>query len=162
MGLGGLDKIAEALSLFSTMAVSLTTIIGLLSLMFKPIRKIIICIYRHTTGGKDKNKEILDKIDGVSQKVDDVRDDLTKKIKDVSDSNDRNEIKRLRWEILDFANSCKNGRRHTQDEFKHIIEAHDDYEKLLLESGGKNGFLDAEFDYVLRQYAERQEKNDFL
>ena len=162
MELGRLDEIAKMLSLFSAMAVSLTAIIGLLSLIFKPIRKAIMYVYKKVTGGRDKNKEILDKIDGVSKKVDEVRDDLTAKIKVVSDSNDKNEMKRLRWEILDFANSCKNKRRHTQDEFKHIIEAHDDYEILLEKTGERNGFLDAEFSYIKDLYAERQEKNDFL
>lgn len=144
------------------MAVSLTAIIGLLSLVFKPIRKVIVFIYKKVTGGRDKNKEILDKIDDVSKKVDQVREDLTEKIQIVSKSNDKNEMKRLRWEILDFANSCKNGRRHTQDEFKHVIEVHDDYTTLLESTGEKNGFLDAEFEYILEIYAERQKKNDFL
>lgn len=162
MELGRLDEIAKMLSLFSAMAVSLTAIIGLLSLVFKPIRKAIMYVYKKVTGGRDKNKEVLDKIDGVSKKVDEVRDDLTAKIQVVSRSNDKNEMKRLRWEILDFANSCKNGRRHTQDEFKHIIEVHDDYETLLKSTGEKNGFLDAEFDYIREIYAERQKKNDFL
>lgn len=157
-----MDEIAKILSLFSAMAVSLTAIIGLLSLVFKPIRKAIVFVYKKVTGGRDKNKEILDKIDGVSKKVDQVREELTEKIQIVSKSNDKNEMKRLRWEILDFANSCKNGRRHTQDEFKHIIEIHDDYETLLESTGEKNGFLDAEFDYILEIYAERQKKNDFL
>lgn len=119
-------------------------------------------VYKKVTGGRDKNKEILDKIDDVFKKVDQVREELTEKIQVVSKSNDKNEMKRLRWEILDFANSCKNGRRHTQDEFKHIIEIHDDYETLLKSTGEKNGFLDAEFDYILEIYAERQKKNDFL
>lgn len=162
MELSKFDEIAKALSLFSTMAVSLTAIIGLLSLVFKPIRKFILFIYKRITGGRDKNKEILDRIDGVSHKVDEIRDDLTNKINDVSVSNDKNEIKRLRWEILSFANTCKNGVRHTQDEYKHIIEAHDDYEDLLQKTGGKNGFLDAEYNYILESYAERQNKKDFL
>ena len=157
-----MDEIAKILSLFSAMAVSLTAIIGLLSLVFKPIRKAIVFVYKKVTGGRDKNKEILDKIDDVSKKVDQVREELTEKIQIVSKSNDKNEMKRLRWEILDFANSCKNGRRHTQDEFKHIIEIHDDYETLLESTGEKNGFLDAEFDYIREIYAERQKKNDFL
>lgn len=162
MELGTFDEIAKILSLFSAMAVSLTAIIGLLSLVFKPIRKFIMYVYKKITNGRDKNKEILDKIDDVSRKVDDVRRDLTDKIETVSKSNDKNEMKHLRWEILDFANSCKNGRRHTQDEYRHVIEIHDDYKNLLESTGEQNGFLDAEFDYILRLYAERQEKNDFL
>ena len=45
---------------------------------------------------------------------------------------------------------------------KHIIEAHDEYEMLLEKTGEKNGFLDAEYEYIKDLYAERQRKNDFL
>ena len=38
---------------------------------------------------------------------------------------------RIRYEVLDFANSCRNGRRHTKDEFQHIIDLNDKYEVLL-------------------------------
>ena len=34
---------------------------------------------------------------------------------------DENEIDRIRWEILEFANTCRKGERHTKDEFTHII-----------------------------------------
>ena len=40
---------------------------------------------------------------------------------------DENEIDRIRWEILEFANTCRNGKRHTKDEFSHIIAQNDKY-----------------------------------
>lgn len=166
MEVGKLNGIVQLLSIFSTMAVSLTAILGLLSLVFKPIRKCISWVYKKVVTGKSNNEKVLEKIGEVettlSTKIDGVKTDLETKIKLVSDSNNKNEKNRLRWEILDFANSCKNGRRHTQDEYRHIIEAHDDYETLLELTGDKNGFLDAEFEYIKKLYAERQEKNDFL
>ena len=75
---------------------------------------------------------------------------------------DENEKDRIRWEVLDFANSCRNNRRHTKDEFQHVIALHDKYEKLLEKTGDTNGVFNAEYDYIKRLYAERQEKNDFL
>lgn len=161
-----INQISQILSVFSAIAVSLTAIIALLSTFFKPIRKFGAWLFRRIIGGKDKIAEIILKIDDVktslSKEVEDVRADLTKRIQDVSNSNDKNEMKRLRWEILSFANSCKYKRKHTLDEFRHIIEIHDDYEKLLASTGLENGFLDAEYDYIMRIYARRQEKNDFL
>lgn len=162
----GLTKASEVLAVVSGMAVSLAAILALLSTIFKPIRKAIAWLFNRLSDSKEKNEQLFSRIDKVestlSKKVDDVRSELTSKIQEVSDNNDRNEKNRLRWEILDFANSCKNGRRHTQDEYKHIIEAHDDYETFLEKTGDKNGFLDAEYEYILKLYAERQEKNDFL
>ena len=54
---------------------------------------------------------------GIEQKV----SLLQKKVNAISDNIDENEKDRIRWEVLDFASSCREGRRHTQDQFKHII-----------------------------------------
>ena len=160
------NQFLNIIATFSSIAISLTAILAFLSAFFKPIRNFVLWVYKKFTGNRDKNAEMMDKIDGLqtrlSEEIENVRTDLTEKIKAVSDSNDKYEMKRLRWEILDFANSCKNKRKHTQDEYRHIIEVHDDYEKLLSSTGEENGFLDAEFDYILKLYAERQEQNDFL
>lgn len=161
-----IDSIVKIFSAFSAIAVSLSSIIALLSVLFKPVRRAIAWIYKRIVGNKDKNEAVLKRIGDVentlSTKIDGIKDGLERKIKEVSDGNDKNEKNRIRWEILNFANSCKNKRRHTQDEFKHIIELHDEYVELLAKTGEKNGFLDAEYDYLLRLYAEIQEKNDFL
>ena len=82
-------------------------------------------------------------------------DDLRKEVKD-------NEKDRIRWEILDFANSGRNGRRHSRDEFKHIIELDTKYRKLLSETNDSNGVFDIEIEYIKELYRERLEKNDFL
>lgn len=160
------DQFLKIVTTFSSIAISLTAILAFLSAFFKPIRNFIVWIIKKINGNIDKNAEMIEKIDDVktclSKEVENVRVELTQKIQEVSDSNDNNEMKRIRWEILDFANSCKNKRKHTQDEYRHIIEIHDDYEKLLAKTGSENGFLDAEYEYILRQYADKQKENDFL
>ena len=75
---------------------------------------------------------------------------------------DENEKDRIRWEVLDFANSCRNGRRHTKDEFQHIITLNGKYKALLKKTNDENGVFDAEYEYIRDLYRERQEKNDFL
>ena len=75
---------------------------------------------------------------------------------------DENEKDRIRWEVLDFANSCRNGRRHTKDEYQHIITLHDKYKRLLQKTNDTNGVFDEDYAYIKRLYAERQERNDFL
>lgn len=75
---------------------------------------------------------------------------------------DENEKDRIRWEVLDFANSCRNGGLHTKDEFQHIIDLHDKYAKLLEKTNDTNGVFTAEYEYIKHIYKERQEKNDFL
>lgn len=88
--------------------------------------------------------------------------DLSNKLDKISNEVIENEKDRIRWEILDFANSCRNGRKHTRDEFQHIVELRDKYERLLKETHDKNGVFEVEYQYILELYAERLEKNDFL
>ena len=89
-------------------------------------------------------------------------DEMQKNIKTLQQNMDENEKDRIRWEILDFANSCRNNQRHTKDEFQHIITLNDKYEKLLALTGDTNGVFEAEYRYIQKIYTERQEKNDFL
>lgn len=83
-------------------------------------------------------------------------------IKRVDDKVDANEIDRIRFEILDFANSCRNKRRHTREEFSHIIEINTKYHKIIEEKGLENGQIDIEFDFIKSLYKKCLEKNSFL
>lgn len=67
-----------------------------------------------------------------------------------------------RWNILDFANSCRNNRRHTKDEWHHVVSQLKDYEKYVEERDLDNGVMEEEAKYLRKLYAERCEKNDFL
>jgi hypothetical protein len=44
-------------------------------------------------------------------------DGLILKVGNLESTIDANEKDRIRWEILDFANSCRNDRKHSRDEF---------------------------------------------
>ena len=88
--------------------------------------------------------------------------DMRRELTAMQQSIDANEKDRIRWEVLDFANSCRNGIRHTKDEFQHIIALNTKYKKLLHKTNDENGVFDAEYEYILDLYAERQRKNDFL
>lgn len=75
---------------------------------------------------------------------------------------DENEMDRIRWEVLDFANACRNHVRHTKDEFQHIISLNTKYHHLLEKYEQKNGVFDAEYEYILELYKELQHNNEFL
>ena len=87
---------------------------------------------------------------------------LRKDLQAIRDQVDENEKDRIRWEVLDFANSCRNGRRHTKDEFQHIITLNSKYKSLLIKTHDENGVFDAEYAYILDLYKEHQVRNDFL
>ena len=108
--------------------------------------------------GKLINSESDKKIDEVIKKVDLLKQELTEAQKSI----DENEKDRIRWEILDFATSCRNGQQHTQDEFLHIITLNDKYRQLLAKTKETNGVFDVEYEYIKNLYAEKQKTNDFL
>ena len=83
-------------------------------------------------------------------------------VEDQQEAIDANEKDRIRWEVLDFANSCRTKRKHSKDEFEHIVALNTKYEKLLAKTDDKNGVFDAEFSYIMEIYHERLRKNDFL
>ena len=89
-------------------------------------------------------------------------DSVIAKIGDIEKNVDENEKDRIRWEILSFANSCRNGRKHTYDEFRHVVDLKDKYEKLLKKTDDKNGVFNLEYEYIQRIFEKRQQKNDFL
>ena len=101
--------------------------------------------------GKTITGNACSKIDGLIDKV----EKIEKGVK-------TNEKDRIRWEILDFANSCRNDRKHTRDEFQHIVALNDKYKRLLSETNDTNGVFEVEYNYIQDLYAERLEKNDFL
>ena len=101
--------------------------------------------------GQQVTGNACNKIDGLVEKISHIEEDVK-----------TNEKDRIRWEILDFANSCRNNRRHTREEYQHIIALNDKYCKLLKETHDANGVFEADYKYIKKLYAERLEKNDFL
>ena len=98
------------------------------------------------------------KIDALITTTDKMGKDIVK----LQQNMDENEKDRIRWEILDFANSCRNGLKHTKDEFQHIVTLNDKYRQLLKVTNDTNGVFEVEYEYIKKLYQERQEKNDFL
>ena len=91
-----------------------------------------------------------------------VNGEMLKRIDKLEANVDTNEMDRIRWEVLDFANSCRNGRRHTQDEFEHIVTLVKKYEGLLEKLGKENGVFEMEYKYIVRLYEKCQQDNDFI
>ena len=71
-------------------------------------------------------------------------------------------VQNWRWNVLDFANSCKNGRRHTLDEWKHAITQLAEYENYIERNDIVNGVFEEDAKYLRKEYQEHCDKNDFL
>lgn len=87
---------------------------------------------------------------------------ISAKLEDVSDRIDKIEINDMRSTILDFANSCMNERKHTKEEFEHVIDLHTQYEETIIQKGMKNGRVDLAFRYISDLYTKCLNENSFL
>lgn len=103
-------------------------------------------------------KSIKQELDSMNVKIDELKEKSEKTATVIDD----NEVWRLRHEILSFANSCKNKKRHTKDEFEHILEAHDRYNDIIKKRGIPNGVMDVEHAYIRDLYRHCLEENSFL
>ena len=108
--------------------------------------------------GRKINAPMIQEIEKLSKK----QDEQKKTMDELRDTQDDNEIDRIRWEILDFANSCKQKKRHTLDEFDHIIELNEKYHRILSRRSLTNGKIDLEYNYIVQIYKKCQEENSFL
>lgn len=89
--------------------------------------------------------------------------EIETRLNDQQRSIDENELDRIRWEVLDFANACRNNRRHTKDEFEHIINQNTKYHDMLKKcEKKKNGVFDLEYTYIIELYQKCQRENSFL
>lgn len=67
-----------------------------------------------------------------------------------------------RWHILNFARSCRQGERHTKEEWNHAISELKEYESYTEEKQIINGVIEENAKYLRELYHERLKKNDFL
>lgn len=101
--------------------------------------------------GNEMNKDIKEDLKAIHKEIDDMRHE-----------SDENEARRLRANILDFANSCRNDRKHTKDEFENISRDYDDYMTIIKRRKLKNGFVEAEYEYIREVFHHCQQENNFL
>lgn len=64
------------------------------------------------------------------------------------------QIKRMRWRILDFSNSLANGNSASLEQFNNIIETHTEYEQVLHDNKMTNGLVSASYEFILQKYQE--------
>ena len=87
-----------------------------------------------------------------------MKDDLTELKKDFESK----KAEDMRWEILNFANSCRRGAEHGKDSWRHAMSQLAEYESYTERKGITNGVIEEDAHYLRELYQERNRKNDFL
>ena len=101
--------------------------------------------------GKKLNKELLNKVEEIDNKLDShIKEDQKEKLEG------------MRRDILEFANSCMNGRRHTQEQFTFVIKKCDEYEKYIEDNHIKNGEISSAIEEIRRLNTKCRQKNSYL
>lgn len=95
---------------------------------------------------------------GIKAKVDEVEKKLDQHIKE----SETRDLRDTRQYILDFANSCMYGRKHTQEQFKFVIKKCDEYEEYVEKNKIRNGEITSAIDYIRKLNTKCMENNSFL
>lgn len=124
-------------------------------------------------------KDTNQKIEALEQKIDDKFDKIvwTKSkhydeiieglkssksdIEELAREFDISRMEGIRSEILQFANSVRNGVKHSQEEWYHIIDRLNEYHKLIEKRGLVNGVIEVESNFILDSYRKCSETNHF-
>lgn len=108
--------------------------------------------------GKKMNKDVSDQVKEVRSEVKQVREDLDTHIQD----DKREKLEAQRRDILDFANACMNGRKHTQEQFTFVMKKCDEYEKYIEDNNLKNGEISSAIEEIRRINTKCRQNNTFL
>lgn len=88
--------------------------------------------------------------------------DIRKDIGDLKKELTETKVQNWRWNVLDFANSCRNNRRHSRDEWQHTISQLAEYESYIERNNIINGVFEEDAKFLREEYHEHCKNNDFL
>lgn len=88
--------------------------------------------------------------------------DLEKEIHDLSKDVLDEKVNTKRWNVLDFANSSRQGRRHTKEEWDHCISELKWYDDYCERHKIPNGVMIECGKYLRNEYHEHLKNDDFL
>lgn len=143
--------IGEIIGNSALLILALASIIEITPIKWDPLTAILSWF------GNRFNKNIQKDVKGLTESF----NEQAKKVDALDEKIDMNEIDHIRWEILNFANSCRHEQKHSKDEFEHIINLHQKYGEILDARHLKNGLISLEYEYIEDIYRRRLEKNDF-
>lgn len=97
---------------------------------------------------KQFNQRIEDSQTQVMEAINKLQEQITKK--EIEDT--KREIESIRWNILDFANAIRNGRKYDIEAYNHIVDVYSSYERLLQQNGMENGRVTMAMNLVNEKY----------
>lgn len=150
--LASLDNVKDSLSIGGIIFVILASLLQVSKIPINPWDNIIGWI------GDRLTRRLNKRLDEVQANVITVQNRLDEHISE-------SELKGLqdtRRDILDFANACMNGRKHTKEQFDFVIKECDDYESYIEHNDIKNGVVSSAIREIRRLNDKCIQENSFL
>lgn len=94
----------------------------------------------------------------------DLKKDVTNienRLNDLEQKEIQKDVEKKRSTILSFSNSLRQDKRHTAEEFDHILQIIDDYELLCQKNNIKNGVIKVQSQYIIDTYYMLSKKGEF-
>jgi len=84
------------------------------------------------------------------------------RLDDMEKSNDMQTVRQIKIHVLNFANSCMNGVKHTVKDFRNIIKENEEYETLVAKYNLVNDVYTDDFAYIMEIYRKCKKDRSFL
>ena len=88
--------------------------------------------------------------------------EIGKKLDEHIRESEEKDLQDIRRDILEFANACMNGRRHTKEQFDFVINECDSYEGYIEKNKIKNGVVTSAIKEIRRLNDKCIQENSFL
>lgn len=108
--------------------------------------------------GDRLNSKLSERLKGLETEMTKIKDSLNDHIRE----SEVKDLQDTRRDILEFANSCMNGRRHTKEQFDFVIKQCDDYESYIEKNNIKNGVVTSDIREIRRLNDKCIQENSFL
>lgn len=105
-----------------------------------------------------KMDTVRGEIKALDLKIDYVQAQLSEHITE----SEKKSLEDTRRDILEFANACMNGRKHTKEQFDFMIKKCDAYELHIKKNEIKNGVIEAAIKEIRRLYEKCIQEHSFL
>lgn len=104
------------------------------------------------------HKDLVDKVTKVQESADKNNFDIAELKRTVNER----EAKRLRSDIICFADACRAGSKHTKKHYENILQEYSDYEDMCEKAGIENHQIETEITFIKKNYTHLMEENKFL
>ena len=131
------------------------------------------------TNASIEKEQLMNRLDDMQSEIDifksnrihdreqsfEIQKQLTESQKEIKDSLNglmkmfvKKEIDDMRWDILEFGSGVMANRPYSKEQYDHVFEVYEDYEKILKENGMENGRVDMSMNFIRKKYTENLEK----